>query len=152
MRAAEEELESERQAKDLLGRQFITLSFARLKSMEQYEALQARLQNSMAEQKQAQSMATSFQKKLTRLDKQVRALQQVHQDLAQQLRKANTVNDVLKKHVAQRSGHINELLELQAASQNDNQKLRKENLELKKRLARVQKSVTLLLDPSEGSP
>ena len=158
-RALEEEVESERQAKDLISRQFLQatssyeklsdlLEFEQMKSSEQYKELQARLDKAIVEHGKSQCAAEEFQKKIASLDRQSRKLQQENDELKLMLQKADTVNDALKKQIAKQDTLIEELLSLQAVSHAETRQLRKENLALKKRLEIAERSLALLLDPA----
>ena len=97
----------------------------------------------------SQCAADEFQKKIAKLDKECQRLQQENQDLKHQLEKADTVNDAFKKQIAKQDALIEELLSLQTQSQEETAQLRKENLQLKKRLERAERSLALLLDPAD---
>mmetsp|Transcript_46895 Transcript_46895/g.109789 ORF Transcript_46895/g.109789 Transcript_46895/m.109789 type:complete len:299 (+) Transcript_46895:65-961(+) len=152
--ALEEEVESERRAKELIGREFLQTqtSYGQLSDMFEFEQmeqmkLQARLQEANKAQQTAQAEVDTFGKKLAKLDQRCQTLQAQSEELRLQLQKADTVNDALKKQVAKQNALIDELLALQQTAHHENSLLRKENAQLKKQLEFAERSLALLLDP-----
>ncbi|CAJ1438100.1 unnamed protein product [Effrenium voratum] len=155
-RAFEEEVEYQKAAQEMIGRQFVNaqsshlnvlkrLEDSSLNHMQQFEDMSKRLKKSLAAQKEAENKVKGLTAESSSLQRQVRKLQGEKEKLMERLGSVESSNATQKQEIAEQAALINDLLETLNETQDRNRHLRDENRVLRTRLESLQMQLDLLL-------